>query len=1033
MPDNRPIDELFIEIEATDKSAQSSIDKISKSLEKLQSALSGLDKLNSVAQNINALMKPFEKNKGSTNNLNEFAKSLKKLSNIENFDNTIKKVEQLYSSVSKFNELPTEVNKTIQALGKLASSQKAVSQTLNKATLNAGVKPKPVKEQQPTVSNADIDKSVQSVQKASAFGKSAFSNLGNIDTSSLKTKLSSALSGAGENFSKFSSKGKMAFEVVKMAISKASSVIGNFGRKSISALKKVPAKVKEAGNHFKKLAKQIIPASKSLEGLTNGFKMLFNRVFLTGLMWHGFFKMMNAAKEGIQNVAQSVDNYNKSMSTVATSTNYLKNALAASLAPTLNAIAPIIDKIVDKFVSLIEIFSQVVAKITGQSTFVKAKKVQVNYAESIDSAGKSAKSASKAVKEYQKTISAFDEANLIKTKADADTDSSGTTAGNNFAFDEVKVADEGLVGKIGKMIDDIKNAFSRGDYYEAGKIFADNLNSVLAKANSLDWNGIQNKISNFVTSIATTINGAVENTNFSDIGELIANLYNTTSTAVNDFIYSINWDSMGLKIAEGLNGLLTNINVDNVAKILMTKFTIITDLIYGFVTEFDFNKLGSTVSELLTSAFDLIDFKKLTVIISDGLKGVLDTLITFFSEIDLAGMIEEINVALEGIDWDGLGNKVAELLQSIDWVGIFNSLVRTVDVAIGGLLNLVSGFLEEMDWEQAVTDLLDMISGLFVNIDWDKLTQNLSRIIGDLVGIAIELSAGLILGIDKFVDKIVQDIKDYFAKYFTWDDEPKDIIEGLFQGMKDAFVNVGNWINDNIFKPFMDGVKSAFGIHSPSIKMAEIGGYLIDGMKNGIGDVWAKIKEKFENFKNSITNWFRTSSNKFKSFGTDLVNSVKDGIGDIWSKVKSKFTDFFDSIKNFFKGKSLFNIEVEWDTTSIAGNALSKAGLPGLPKLSFRESGGFPDYGEVFVARENGMPEMVGKFGNRSMVANNDQIVAGISKGVYNAVISAMSTTQGMTMQSDRTTNINLKLDRQTIASAVYDVNANTVRRKPVF
>ena len=59
--------------------------------------------------------------------------------------------------------------------------------------------------------------------------------------------------------------------------------------------------------------------------------------------------------------------------------------------------------------------------------------------------------------------------------------------------------------------------------------------------------------------------------------------------------------------------------------------------------------------------------------------------------------------------------------------------------------------------------------------------------------------------------------------------------------------------------------------------------------------------------------------------------------------------------------------------------------------LSGFASGGFPDTGEFFMARENGIPEMVGRIGNRTAVANNDQIVDAIEKGVYRATINANS------------------------------------------
>ena len=55
-------------------------------------------------------------------------------------------------------------------------------------------------------------------------------------------------------------------------------------------------------------------------------------------------------------------------------------------------------------------------------------------------------------------------------------------------------------------------------------------------------------------------------------------------------------------------------------------------------------------------------------------------------------------------------------------------------------------------------------------------------------------------------------------------------------------------------------------------------------------------------------------------------------------------------------------------------------------------TGGFPDLGEMFIARESG-PEMVGKIGSKTAVANNEQITTAI----YNAVKSAMGGGKGGT------------------------------------
>ena len=55
-----------------------------------------------------------------------------------------------------------------------------------------------------------------------------------------------------------------------------------------------------------------------------------------------------------------------------------------------------------------------------------------------------------------------------------------------------------------------------------------------------------------------------------------------------------------------------------------------------------------------------------------------------------------------------------------------------------------------------------------------------------------------------------------------------------------------------------------------------------------------------------------------------------------------------------------------------------------MPTVRMYATGGYPTTGEMFIAREAG-PEYVGSMGGRTAVANNDQIVAGISSGVASA------------------------------------------------
>lgn len=193
---------------------------------------------------------------------------------------------------------------------------------------------------------------------------------------------------------------------------------------------------------------------------------------------------------------------------------------------------------------------------------------------------------------------------------------------------------------------------------------------------------------------------------------------------------------------------------------------------------------------------------------------------------------------------------------------------------------------------------------------------------------------------------------------------------------------------------------------------------------------WVIVKEEnngiginpINKFKTDVTAWFNSKLTDFKNFGSEIITKIRDGIGDIWSKVSQKFTDFKNKIKNFFSGLDIFKIKVSYEPTTILGNTVN------LPKLSFKASGGYVNSGEAFIARENGMPEMVGRIGNRTAVANNDQIVQAVSNGVFNAIVSAMSMYQNNnTTATDGSLTVVVPLDGEVIYRNVINRHNSSV------
>ena len=107
-----------------------------------------------------------------------------------------------------------------------------------------------------------------------------------------------------------------------------------------------------------------------------------------------------------------------------------------------------------------------------------------------------------------------------------------------------------------------------------------------------------------------------------------------------------------------------------------------------------------------------------------------------------------------------------------------------------------------------------------------------------------------------------------------------------------------------------------------------------------------------------------------------MINSLNSSLESNKYKVRN-------SLANLFSG-----VKIKLPHFSIIGAFnLDQKTTPKI-NVSWYANGGFPDYGEMFIARESG-PELVGRIGNRTAVANNDQIVEGIAtanEGVVNAI-----------------------------------------------
>lgn len=283
-----------------------------------------------------------------------------------------------------------------------------------------------------------------------------------------------------------------------------------------------------------------------------------------------------------------------------------------------------------------------------------------------------------------------------------------------------------------------------------------------------------------------------------------------------------------------------------------------------------------------------------------------------------ATLAQTLMDGIEGTDWEGFGYKLGDIIARICEfaLGFITNidpatLLEKVNELLIGIFDSFSASLQRLDWKEIGKKILDLILvglaftnpvtailTLMLSPKGSEVTKSASEFIGSLVGGLCAAIVGMAQRIGDIGKQIFSTIKDHFDKYVDWDSTPSDIIEGLFKGILAALSSIGTWIYENIWVPFRDGFKKAFGIASPSKKMKEFGAFLIDGLKEGIGNVWSKVKEKFDALLTKLSAWKDSLKTKAKEAGTAFVDGMKNGLNTLKEKLKSPINSVITMVEN---------------------------------------------------------------------------------------------------------------------------------------
>lgn len=173
-----------------------------------------------------------------------------------------------------------------------------------------------------------------------------------------------------------------------------------------------------------------------------------------------------------------------------------------------------------------------------------------------------------------------------------------------------------------------------------------------------------------------------------------------------------------------------------------------------------------------------------------------------------------------------------------------------------------------------------------------------------------------------------------------------------------------------IDKKSKDGKRYVSELKDAQKNGTEQGQKYIDNLAKKISKDSSKVTNEVDKTSKSSKKQFESHQAEFKVDTKSATNALNKYMGSIPDS-KTMRLDLKTDKKKFKIGNFAFDID-------------------------FRAGGGFPDTGQMFVAREAG-PELVGRIGRRTAVANNDQIVQGIASAVRSAMIGANNPNGGGT------------------------------------
>lgn len=253
-----------------------------------------------------------------------------------------------------------------------------------------------------------------------------------------------------------------------------------------------------------------------------------------------------------------------------------------------------------------------------------------------------------------------------------------------------------------------------------------------------------------------------------------------------------------------------------------------------------------------------------------------------------------------------------------------------------------------------LTLILEILTALNTG-DWSFVWVSLKQLIYDVVVAVSDLAVGLATLLYDALIIIVQAIDDLLGTHFAdWMRDDRDAFLEMYNATKKS--------DDGLF-----GLKRTLGL---TTKETENLTDAVNGTSVSLDNAsvtTANLSENVRGVRKDVS-WLLDG---FREFGTE--------VGYIITSLFQPLADLAGWIEHVLEGFGIMQG---------VRSRVARAEANGSIYLQGFATGGFPDEGQLFMARESG-PELVGTMGGRTAVANNQEITEGIRQAVYDAMTAS--------------------------------------------